>query len=265
MRTYFGSIDECNSFIQDKNHKVVAWKEHPFSFELRNETGYVLIVQRAFPRLECISELNPGESVSITCKDWSYGQMFIESKTDSSICCNFEVEEGLMIERNFVEVVEENKMYIAPIFNDGIVRIIECEDPTPNFGKTEHLEVVPLEHPYETINVENHTDYDIMVSVSNQIIQVVGSRQSAQIGIPEYGVLYVDTIKEEVPWIYRYDSTRKKVLKVNGCCIQIRAGKVHDVHYIPGPFYLEPYIRFLYSHVAENIKIWCGTIDYRLE
>lgn len=267
MRTYYGSIDECNSYIPDKNHKAVPWKEHPFSFELKNKTSHVLIVQRTFPRLECISKLNPNESISITCEDWNYGRIMVKSSMDSSLCCNFEIEEGLMIERNLVEVVEENKIYIAPIFDNGMVRIIECKDPTPNFGNNQQLEVIPLEQPYTTINIENHTDYDIMVSVSNQsnqIIQTVGSKQNSQIGIPEYGVLYIDTVKEEVPWHCNY-SSKKKVLKVNGCCLQICDGKVFDVHYIPGPLYHEPYIRFLYSHVAEDINIWCNTIDYRLD
>lgn len=266
MRTYYGSIDECNSFIQDKNHKAVAWKEYPFSFDLKNETGYVLIVQRLFPRQECISELNPNESISIICKGCWYGTIMVESSTDSSLCCNFIIEEGLMIERNLVEVVEENKIYIAPIFNDGMVRIIECNDPTPNFGKDQQLEVVPLEQPYKTVNIENNTDYDIMVSVFDQIIQIVGSRQSSEVGIPEYGVLYIDTVKEEVPWHCKYNSRRNKVLKVNGCCIEVRGGKANEVHYIRGPEYLEPYIRFLYSHADDDdIRVWCDTIDQRLD
>lgn len=270
MREYYGSLEECREYIEDKNHKAVAWKEHPFSFELKNTTKYTLELRRRGEWCwgKTFAEVKPEESIAIDCKTWWKGRIEVSAKDDPSLTCDFLVGRGVMVERNLVEAIEEGRLYIAPIFHHGIVKIVTCRDCSPNFGVNRKYQPRPFAKPYNTLKVGNHTKHTLILSIGDRVIQRIRSKKTAMVGVPKSCVIYVDTEAEEIAWQREWGSREKKILKVNGCCIEIENGIYHTLHEIIGPALSEPYIRHLYSHgktEEEDIAIWCNTIDYRID
>lgn len=85
----------------------------------------------------------------------------------------------------------EGKVYIAPIFKNGIITIVTCEDCRPNFGIKPKHKIIPLKEPAKKIKVCNFTPYDLIISTGNTVIQRIEANKkrneqypSKFIGIP---------------------------------------------------------------------------------
>lgn len=275
MREYYGELSNCLEYIEDKNHKAIPWKDYAFSFEFHNGTNYTLELKRG--PYYSFATVGPKEKIQIQVDKWGDGEIFVSAKEDSSLECNFDIERGCMIKRNLVEHME-GKVYIAPIFKNGVITIVTCEDCGPNLGTKHEYKIIPLEKPAKRIKICNFTPYDIIISTENTVIQRIEANKkrnekcsSKFIGIPLNGIIYIDTVFEEIVWKDRYKIYEDAILRVNGCCIKIDDGKCSDYVSVIGPALSEPYIRHLYVDFKKmfeyegDINIWCNTIDYRLD
>lgn len=271
MREYYGDPSNCRKYVEDKNHKAIAWKDHPFSFELRNGTKYTLELKRN--SYSTFATVEPAGTIKIQCDKWGAGRIKVYAKENSTLKCSFFVEYGCMIERNLVETIEKGNMYIAPVFEHGMVTIVECDNCGPNLGVKPKHDVCKLKNPAKMIKFINHTSYDLIISTEGQVIQRIEGFEStsskcnfAYVGVPLYGILYIDTEVQEVAWRDDLNIRESRILRVNGCCMRIENGKYYDSCSITGPEPSEPYIRHLYvSSRNREIKIWCNTVDFRLD
>ena len=172
----------------------------------------------------------------------------------------------------------KDKVYIAPVFKNGIITIVTCDNCGPNFGKEVKYKISPLEKPAKMIKVCNFTSYDIIISMENAVIQRIESNNkrnekchSKFVGIPLNGIIYIDTVSEEITWKDDYGVREAAILRVNGCCIKINNGSCSECISVIGPELSEPYIRHLYASFRRNLKyegdvnIRCNTIDYRID
>ena len=266
MREYYGELSNCSEYVEDKNHKAVPWKDYAFSFEFCNGPEHVLELRRKGR----LMSVEPGKKVEVRVKDWDDGEIFVCAKDNSELNCSFCVERGCMVKRNLVKH-EMDRVYIAPIFKDGIVTVVTCDDCGPNFSTSCEYEIKPLDGPVRMVSVYNFAHYDVILSVEGRVIQRINSNEKKLVGIPLSGVLYVDTVLEEVAWKDRYNVYEEAILRVNGCCIKIGDdGKMECVS-VMGPALAEPYIRHLYANFEKvledegDINIWCNTIDFRLD
>ena len=64
MRTYYGKSDWHKKYIEDETHKLVAWKEMPYSFELTNRTEFKLNITSG---KKDSKTLKPHETIIISC------------------------------------------------------------------------------------------------------------------------------------------------------------------------------------------------------
>ena len=276
IREYYGELGNCLEYIEDKNHKAIPWKNYAFSFELRNSTNYILELKRG-RFYHSFATVKPKEKIQIQVDKWGNGEIFVSAKEDSSLKCNFDIERGCMIKRNLVEHMK-SKVYIAPIFKNGIITIVTCENCGPNFGIKPQYKIKPLKKPAKKIKVCNFTPYDIIISAKNTVIQMIEANNqrnekipSKFIGIPLNGTIYIDTVFDEIAWKDEYKVYGDAILKVNGCCIKIDDGKCEEYVSVMGPALSEPYIRHLYVSFVKtleyegDINIWCNTIDYRID
>lgn len=280
MREYYGELSDCLKYIEDKNHKAIPWKDYEFSFEFHNSTNYTLVLKRRTSDYSrSITTVRPKEKIQIHVEKSGNGRVFVYAKENTSLRCTFEVEQGCMIERS-LEEHNESKVCIAPVFKNGIVTIVECEDGGPNFGKKPKYKITPLKKPAKTIKVCNFSSYDIIISTENTVIQRIRGWKNRNekctsefIGIPLFGVIYIDTVFEEISWKSEYAAVYEDaiILRVNGCCIKVKNGICYEDVTITGPILAEPYIRHLYVSLKKNfeyegdINVYCNTIDYRLE
>lgn len=273
MREYYGELSNCLEYVEDKNHKAIPWKDYAFSFEFQNSTNYTLELKRGYS----FETVGPKEKIQIQVNKWGDGEIFVSAKEDSSLECNFDIERGCMIKRNLVEHME-GKVYIAPIFKNGVITIVTCENCGPNLGTKPEYKIIPLEKPAKRIKVCNFTPYDLIISTENTVVQRIEANKkrnekcpSKFIGIPLNGIIYIDTVFEEIVWKDRYKVYEDAILRVNGCCIRIDDGKCSEYVSVIGPALSEPYIRHLYASFNKmfeykgDINIWCNTIDYRLD
>ncbi len=274
MREYYGELSNCLKYIEDKNHKAIPWKDYAFSFEFKNSTNYTLVLKRGYYGFATVG---PKEKIQIQVDKWGSGEIFVSAKEDSSLECNFDIERGCMIRRNLVKHME-GKVYIAPIFKNGVITIVTCENCGPNLGVKPQYKISPLEKPTKTVKVCNFTPYDLIISTENTVVQRIEANKkrnekypSKFIGIPLNGIIYIDTVFEEIAWKDRYKVYEGAILRVNGCCIKIDNGSCFEYVSVIGPALSEPYIRHLYVNFRKNfeyegdINIYCNTIDYRLE
>lgn len=276
MREYYGELSSCLEYSKDKNHKAIPWKGYTFSFELRNRTNYTLEIKKG-NIYNSFATVGPRGKIKIQIDKYDNGEIFVSAKEDLSLECNFEMERGCMIKRNLVEHVKD-KVYIAPIFKNGIITIVTCEDCGPNLGAKPEYEIKPLEHPARMLKICNYTYYDLIISTQNRVIQKIEAMKekdvkptSKYVGIPSNAVLYIDTVSEEIAWKDRYNIYEDAILRVNGCCLKLVGDCYDKMVSVVGPALLEPYIRHLYVSLGKtlkydgNINIWCNTIDYRLD
>lgn len=274
MREYYGELSDCLEYIVDKNHKAIPWQDYEFYFEFHNSTNYTLILKRGHYSFATVM---PKEKIQIKVDKWGDGEIFVYAKEDQSLKCDFDVERGCMIKRNLVKHME-GKVYIAPIFKNGIITIVECDNCGPNFGVKPQYKISPLEKPAKTVKVCNFTPYDLVISIENTVVQIIKAKKkqndkcsSTFVGIPLNGIIYVDTVFEEIAWKDAYKIYEDAILRVNGCCIKIDNGSCSDYVSVVGPALSEPYIRHLYASLRKSfeydgdINIYCNTIDYRLE
>lgn len=280
MRTYYGELSDCLKYIEDKNHKAIPLKDDEFSFEFHNSTNYTLVLKRRTSDYSrSITTVRPKEKIQIHVEKWGNGGIFVYAKENNSLQCMFRIEQGCMIERS-LEEPNESKVCIVPVFKNGIVTIVECEDGGPNFGKKPKYKITPLKEPAKTIKVCNYSPYDIIISTENTVIQRIrGWNRSKKcpsgfIGIPLSGVIYIDTVFEEIAWKSEYATVYEdaRILRVNGCCIKVKNGIFYEDVTITGPGLAEPYIRHLdvnfkkiWMKDSSDINVYCDTIDYSLE
>ncbi len=273
MREYYGELENCLEYIEDKNHKAIPWKMGAFTFEVQNDTEYTLELKSG-NCYNSFATLRPKEKTQIWVDKFRSIEVSVYAKGESNLECSFEVEFGCMIKRNLVEHMED-KVYIAPTFKNGIVTIVTCNDCGPNFGVKPKYSIIPLEKPARIIKVCNFTDYDLIISTENKVVQIIEANKeknkkctSKFVGIPLNGVLYIDTLFEEIAWKDKRKIFGDAILRVNGCCIKIRNGYCYEYTSILGPVPSEPYIRHLYAVFSEyrsDVDIRCNTIDYRID
>ena len=276
MREYYGELSNCLEYIEDKKHKAIPWKDYEFSFKFHNSTNYTLELKRKGKHYS-FATVEPKEELQIQVDKWGDGEIFVYAKEDMKLKCNFDIERGCMIKRNLVEHIKD-KVYIAPVFKNGIITIVTCDNCGPNFGKEVKYKISPLEKPAKMIKVCNFTPYDIIISMENAVIQRIESNNkrnekchSKFVGIPLNGIIYIDTVSEEITWKDDYGVREAAILRVNGCCIKINNGSCSECISVIGPELSEPYIRHLYATFRRNLKyegdvnIRCNTIDYRID
>lgn len=276
MREYYGELSNCFEYIEDKNHKAIPWKDYEFSFKFHNNTKYILELKRG-KSCHIFATVKPKEKIEIQVNKWGDGEIFVQAKEVTDLKCNFKIERGCMIKRNLVKHVKD-KVYIAPIFKSGIVTIVTCDNCGPDLGEKKQYKISPLKKTDKTIKVCNYTPYDIIISTENTVIQRIEANKkngkkcpSKLVGIPSNGVIYVDTVSEEIAWKDDYRVFEDAILRVNGCCIKINDGSCFECVSIIGPALSEPYIHHLYASFNKilkdegDINIWCNTIDYRLD
>jgi len=274
MRQYYGELNSNLGYIEDKNHQFIPWKDYKFSFKLHNNTNYTLVLER---KSYVLAIVEPKEIIQIQVDGWGNGEIFVYAKEDRNLECNFDIECGCMIKRNLVEHME-SKLYIAPIFKNGIITIVTCENCGPNFGMKSEYKITPLEKPAKMIKLCNYTPYDLIISTENTVVQIIEADKgknekcsSKLVGIPSNGIIYIDTVFEEIAWKDSHSVYEDAILRVNGCYIKISNGICSEYVTVIGPALSEPYIRHLYASFGKSfpcegdINIWCNTIDYRLE
>lgn len=275
MREYYGELSNCLKYIEDKNHKAIPWKEYSFSFEFHNSTNYILELKRWNFYNHSFATVRPKEKIQVQVNKWGDGEIFISAKEDISLKCNFDIERGCMIKRNLVEHMK-GKVYIAPIFKNGIITIVTCNNCGPDFGVKPEYKIRPLEKPAKMIKVCNFTSYDIIISTENTVIQRIEANSNEKcpskfVGIPLNGIIYIDTVSEEIVWKDNYNVYEDAIVRVNGCCIKINNGSCLECVSVIGPALSEPYIRHLYASFRKilkyegDINIRCNTIDYRID
>ena len=271
MREYYGELESCLKYIENKSHKAIPWKDYQFSFEFQNSTKYTLELKRK-KNYNSFATVRPKETIRIQIDRYGEGEIFVSTKENAELECDFEVECGCMIKRNSVEP-ERGKVYIAPVFKNGIITIVTCSNCGPDLGVKPQYKVVQLKKIGKFIKVCNFTPYDIIISTEKKVIQMVEARKDEKctskiIGIPLNCTLYVDTASEEFAWKDKYGIFEDAILRVNGCCIRINNGSYHGCITIIGPVLEEPYIHHLYAgfdQSSEELEIWCNTIDYRID
>lgn len=266
-RKVYGNLEDCNGYIQDKNHKAIVWKTHPFCFILENKTQYMLEVRRK--NGEFLGMIFPKRKKEILCKKWWDGEIKVIAKDIPQLNCQFCVESGVMVERSWTEKEENIQEYLVPIFKSGKVEIITCDNPEANFGKKTRYKEEPLLEGNLTmkVKIKNKAPYDVVLSMGDRILCEIKSKEEKVVLLPRNGVLYIDTELEEVEYVSN-NLKEKKILRVNGCCIEIIDGKVFKNHSVQGVLPSEPYIRFLYACSESSLKemdIYCWTIDWQLD
>lgn len=277
MREYYGELSNCLEYIEDKNHKAIPWKGYAFSFEFHNSTNYTLELKKWNFNHNSFATVEPKEKIQIEVEKWGDGEIFVCAKEDMRLKCNFDIERGCMIKRNLVEHMN-GKVYIAPIFKNGIITIVTCNNCGPDFGVKPKYKISPIEKPAKMIKVCNFTPYDILFSTKNAVVQRIEANKkrnekcsSKFVGIPLNGVIYIDTVSKEIVYKDHYNIYEDAILRVNGCCIKINNGSCFECVSVIGPELSEPYIRHLYASFVKtlecegDINIWCNTIDYRLD
>lgn len=277
MREYYGELSNCSKYIENENHKAIPFKDYEFSFELHNSTNYTLELKRG-RFYESLATLEPNEKIRIHVNKWREGRIFVYAKEDIGLKCDFYIERGCMLKRNLVKHMED-KVYIAPLFKNGIITIVTCDNCGPNFWTKSEYKISPLEKPAKMVKVCNFTSYDIIISVGNTVVQKIEANNkksekcpSKLVGIPLNGIIYIDTVSEEIVLKDDYSVYEDAILRVNGCCIKINNGNCFEEVSVIGPGTSEPYIRHLYANFKSStieylgdINIWCNTIDYSID
>ena len=158
-----------------------------------------------------------------------------------------------------------------------MITIVTCNNCGPDLGAKKQYKISPLEKPAKMIRVCNFTSYDIIISIENTVVQKIEAKKEGEkcaskfVGIPTNGVVYIDTVSEEIAWKDNYNIRENAILRVNGCCIKIDDEECSECISVIGPGLSEPYIRHLYASFRKNleyegdINIYCNTIDYRLD
>lgn len=268
MREYYGELVECNDYRDDKSHKAIPLKRGGFKFELNNDTEYVLKVSIGDENSYANQKLiEPKGKICIRINNYMV-DIFVSTKENGGMKCNFTIEDGCMVKRNADKYIV-GKSYIVPIFKNGRVTTVNCKDCRPNLGVKPKYEITTLKNAKRKLKVRNCSPYDIIISIDNNIIQKIERRKvnkepsSKYIEIPEDGILYIDTLAEEVFW-KKGDS----IIKVNGCQVEYTEKSTTKVT-ITGPGSTEPYIHNLYvspdDDYFKSISIWYNTIDFRLD
>lgn len=270
MREYYG---EAMNYVKDRRHNVIPW-ERVFSFELYNATEYTLKVRkRERGSFDSFTTVKSQEIIRIQINTCGY--IFVSTVEEESLECDFTMGWGTMLARNLVEHLEE-KIYIVPVFKNGIVTVVACDNCGVDLGAKPKCKVAPLKNPTKIVKAYNFTPYDIAISYKNKVLQKLRGRKENErctlgfLGVPMNGILYVDTLFEEIVWTDEYKCPKGTILRVNGCCIEISKGQYVTKGTVIGPAPIEPYIRHLYAgfHKEDEdkgIEIWCNTIDFRID
>lgn len=273
-RELYGQLEDCKDYVEDKNHKTFAWMEYPFSLIFENKTNYHLKIWKK--RKIGVSEikLDSKQTVEIIFNDWNEENLKVEA-IDVPLCCYFKIQSGIMIEREWIEKKKEIKEYLVPIFHMGKIELIISENPEPNLGKVPQYTIKPLKlKKFDTMEVlvKNCTEYDLLFLMGDNVLAKSKSGEEKKIILPRNRTVYIDTELEEIVYepYFSNDFEKRKVLRVNGCCLEFEYARVAKQHNMYGPILEEPYIRFLYVDCKEEkklteMKIRCWTIDCRLE
>lgn len=196
MREYYG---EKMEYIKDERHNVIPW-ESVFSFELYNATEYTLKV-RERGSFGSFTTVKSQEIIRIQIN--TRGYIFVSTVEEESLECDFTMGWGTMLERK-LEKNAKGEIYIVPVFKNGIVTIVACNDCGPDLGARPKSKVVPLKNPAKIVKTYNFTPYDIAISYENNVFKKLRGRKenerctSGFLGIPVDGILYVDTLFEEI-------------------------------------------------------------------
>ena len=176
-RKVYGNLEDCNGYIQDKNHKAIVWKMHPFCFILENKTQYMLEVRRK--NGEFLGMIFPKRKKEILCKKWWDGEIKVIAKDIPQLNCQFCVESGVMVERSWTEKEENIQEYLVPIFKSGKVEIITCDNPEANFGKKTRYKEEPLLEGNLTmkVKIKNKAPYDVVLSMGDRILCEIKSKE----------------------------------------------------------------------------------------
>lgn len=273
MREYYGELIDGNSYRDDKRHKAIPLKKGGFNFELNNDTEYLLKVSIGHENsYENQKLIEPKGKIFIRINNYMV-DIFVSTKENGGMKCNFTIEAGCMVKRNADKYIV-GKPYIVPIFKNGKVTIVNCKDCRPNLGVKTKYKITTLKNAKRKLEVRNCSPYDIIISINNNIIQKIEGRKvnkepsSKYIKIPESGILYIDTLSEEIFWKDEYNIYGDSIIKVNGCQVEYTEKSATKVT-IPGPGSTEPYIHHLYvspnDKYFNSIDIWYNTIDFRFD
>mgnify|MGYP004592390957 FL=1 len=271
MREYYG--DQIGYYCDDSNHKVFSWKMDGFKFKLKNNTEYVLKVGIRYANGNWGKMLiEPKKKKWIKSHDYEV-DVFVSTKENGEMKCNFTIEYGCMIKRNADKYIE-GKLYIVPVFKKNTVTIVSSKDCRPNLGVEPKYRISTLKNAEKRIEVCSYSPYDIIISINNKVIKKIEGRKAGKepskeyIEIPESGIICIDTLSEEVLLNHdEWHSYKEAIIKVNGCKLKYSEGYSKTAG-IYGPGSYEPYINWLYADFEKDsntLTIRYENIDDRLD
>lgn len=245
MRIYYGDLEHCQDYIEDENHKVVAWEKGPISHKITNNTQFVLKLRITSWGVS-YETLKPQESITIYGDKCSFHRIKVIAQDKEKIECTFLMEMGHMLGRYYCETKRD--YYIVPIFKSGNIEIVTCKNCGVDLGVVPKYTIIPVKSPKNILKVGNFTKYNLIISMHGQVIQRIESAQISEVGVPSLTNLYIDTETEEVLWQRIWDDSGKKCIsRVNGCCVQIANGHFFRSKNIFGPTFTGPFLKFLYA------------------
>lgn len=272
MRTYYGEAKDLTNYIENETHKVAEWTDTQLKFrchKLINKTQFTLIVSESRWRYApIINTVKPHEVITIMYDERSVWNFKVIAQEDNDLKCSFRMEYNRMEGRNYDETKRD--FYIVPVFKSGNVEIITSKECGADLGIVPKYTIKPIESPERVLKIKNYTKYNVIISIENQVVQRIESRQTAEVAIPFHAVLYVDTETEEVLWEDWLNNYKKEIISVvNGCCIEITGSCEPRCHHLYGPGITAQYVHYLYASScssednAENIdiNIWCHVFD----
>lgn len=271
MREYYG--DQIGYYCDDPNHKVFSWKMDGFKFKLKNNTEYVLKVGIRYANGNWGKMLiEPKKKKWIKSHDYEV-DIFVSTKENEEMKCNFTIEYGCMIKRNADKYIE-GKLYIVPVFKKNTVTIVNSKDCRPNLGVESKYKISTLENAEKRIKVDSYSPFDIIISINNKVIKKIEGRKAGKgpskeyIEIPKSGIICIDTLSEEVLLNHdEWHGCKETIIKVNGCKWKYSEG-YSKIAGIFGPGSYEPYINWLYAYFEKDsntLIIQCKNIDYRVD
>lgn len=290
MRKIYGYETDSWRFVEDANHQYVPWLE-PCEIVFRNYTQYDLMLVRqegAMPWME----LKRGQSKTVSSDNWLISRFFVKMPNGMFW---FQEECGVIIGREVRQGFLQNE--VVPIHNNGAIEFLHM----PKKWTLEKRSIKKVHNPAYQVKVCNHTPYDVIIWLDDDIIDIVKSKWINTLSLPSGNhMLWFDTKEEECLSHDKFSIWEDFLGPVNGCQMGIiedfsnvepswqkiidrmrgYAGwyEVEKIdafkermffwqHFI-GPGSIEPFIRHLYATYAakeKNIDIWYNTIDYRVD
>ena len=266
MRTYYGEAKDLKEYIENETHKVVELKDKQSKsryYKLINNTQFTLIVSESrWKHTPIIKIVRPQKVIAIMYDEWSNREFEVIVQEDNELKCSFRMDYNRMQGRSYDETKRD--FYIVPVFKSGNVEIITSKDCGADLGIVPKYTIKPIESPERILKIKNCTKYNVIISIENQVVQRIESRQTAEVAIPYDVVLYVDTETQEVLWQDWFDKSKKEIISgVNGCCIGIFGNHQPLYCHIYGPGHVCQYVHYLYASNGDrhDVDIWCQVFD----